>query len=97
MLSKVKSTAEVYMRLLTQIIELVMECSNTLEIFMNQSDVELKTIIPAFYRVSVSLEEYVRSALGKNPFGLGCFRWTQGDAVSEIKVIFFSTSSKMYL
>lgn len=96
MLSKVKSsTAEVYIRLLTQIIELVMECSNALEIFKERRDVESeikKTILPAFHKVSVSLEEYFRNALG-NPFGLGWrnLLWTQSDAVSEIKVNLLST------
>ena len=77
---------------MTQVIELVIECSATVEVFRGQKNVELEiehTISPAFYKVSTSLGEYIRNVFGK-PFGLGGWRgqrWTQSQAESEIKVI----------
>lgn len=88
-LSKLKGTAEVYMGLLNQVIELLLHCSRTVQIFKDYNkELEINHVIsPAFHEVSNFMEEYVANALG-GPFGssLKGLLWSLSQAESEIKV-----------
>jgi hypothetical protein len=90
-LSLVKNSAETCIRLLTQVIELVIECSLAVEVFRTQEEAKVDidhTILIGYIRVAESLGRYIRGVFGK-AFGIGGWRvrWTQSEAESEIKVI----------
>ena len=89
-LSKLKGCAEVFIRFLNQVIELVLCCARTVQIFNDEYDMKVEinhVISPAFHDVSNSMMEYVSRALA-GPFGssLKGMRWSSNQAEYEIKV-----------
>ena len=90
-LSKLKGCAEVFIRFLNQVIELVLCCARTVQIFNDEYDMEVEinhVISPAFHDVSNSMMEYINSALA-GPFGssLKGMRLSLNQAEYEIKVL----------
>lgn len=90
-LSKLKGCAEVFIRFLNKVIDFVLHCARTVEIFDN--DYEMLTefnhvISPAFYEVSKSMMDYIVGALA-GPFGSSFqgMLWSASQAEYEIKVL----------
>ena len=87
-LSKLKGTSEVFMRLLSHVIELVMECARPKELLTTTTPSgEMDVVTASFSKVSDYMGDFIASVIGK-PFGLGLKGrdWSQSQAESEIKV-----------
>ena len=101
-LSKLKGCAEVFIRFLKQVIELVLCCAREVEIFTDNYDILTvinEVISPAFRDVSTSMMDYIVGALA-GPFGsyFKGIRWSSDQAEYEIKVLdpLLSAKVKMY-